>query len=168
MRMMNIEGNSTNEALADDLERTKEEEINRSLSPAVLTTTLIPFVLDGIKVVDSFYHTKNTSQHPSENITDMDSHNIRKTTVFEGVQKAEAPKRGEAGTRIHTNTSKISDINYNTEEDVLYESVEDTIVQDDMSEEQDYLSRENTDGMNGQNSIKRNTFIPRQYVLNKN
>ena len=156
MRMMNIEGNSTNEALADDLERTKEEEINRSLSPAVLTTTLIPFVLDGIKVVDSFYHTKNTSQHPSENITDMDSHNIRKTTVFEGVQKAD------------TNTSNISDINYNTEENVLYESVEDTIVQDDMSEEQDYLSRENTDGMNGQNSIKRNTFIPRQYVLNKN
>ena len=154
--MMNIEGNSTNEALADDLERTKEEEINRSLSPAVLTTTLIPFVLDGIKVVDSFYHTKNTSQHPSENITDMDSHNIRKTTVFEGVQKAD------------TNTSNISDINYNTEENVLYESVEDTIVQDDMSEEQDYLSRENTDGMNGQNSIKRNTFIPRQYVLNKN
>ena len=156
MRMMNIAGNSTNEALADDLERTKEEEINRSLSPAVLTTTLIPFVLDGIKVVDSFYHTKNTSQHPSENITDMDSHNIRKTTVFEGVQKAD------------TNTSNISDINYNTEENVLYESVEDTIVQDDMSEEQDYLSRENTDGMNGQNSIKRNTFIPRQYVLNKN
>ena len=156
MRMMNIEGNSTNEALADDLERTKGEEINRSLSPAVLTTTLIPFVLDGIKVVDSFYHTKNTSQHPSENITDMDSHNIRKTTVFEGVQKAD------------TNTSNISDINYNTEENVLYESVEDTIVQDDMSEEQDYLSRENTDGMNGQNSIKRNTFIPRQYVLNKN
>ena len=156
MHMMNIAGNSTNEALADDLERTKEEEINRSLSPAVLTTTLIPFVLDGIKVVDSFYHTKNTSQHPSENITDMDSHNIRKTTVFEGVQKAD------------TNTSNISDINYNTEENVLYESVEDTIVQDDMSEEQDYLSRENTDGMNGQNSIKRNTFIPRQYVLNKN
>ena len=156
MRMMNIEGNSTNEALADDLDRTKGEEINRSLSPAVLTSTLIPFVLDGIKVVDSFYHTKNTSQHPSENITDMDSHNIRKTTVFEGVQKAD------------TNTSNISDINYNTEENVLYESVEDTIVQDDMSEEQDYLSRENTDGMNGQNSIKRNTFIPRQYVLNKN
>ena len=156
MRMMNIARNSTSEAMAEDLEQTKGDEINRSLSPAVLTTTLIPFVLDGIKVVDSFYHTKNTSQHPSENITDMDSHNIRKTTVLEGVKKAD------------TNTSNISDINYNTEENVLYESVEDTIVQDDMSEEQDYLSRENTDGMNGQNSIKRNTFIPRQYVLNKN
>ena len=156
MRMMNIARNSTSEAMAEDLEQTKGDETNRSLSPAVLTTTLIPFVLDGIKVVDSFYHTKNTSQHPSENITDMDSHNIRKTTVFEGVKKAD------------TNTSNISDINYNTEENVLYESVEDTIVQDDMSEEQDYLSRENTDGMNGQNSIKRNTFIPRQYVLNKN
>ena len=148
MRMMNIEGNSTNEALADDLERTKEEEINRSLSPAVLTTTLIPFVLDGIKVVDSFYHTKNTSQHPSENITDMDSHNIRKPTVFEGVQKEGAAKRSEAGTLIHTNTSNISDIDYNTEEDVLYESIEDSIVQYGMSTEQNHLSRENTDGMN--------------------
>ena len=110
MRMMNIAGNSTNDALADDLERTKEEEIHRSLSPAVLTTTPIPFVLDGLKVVDPFYYTKNTSQHPSQNLTDMDSHNIGKTTVFVGVQKEAAAKRSEAGTLIHTNTSKISDI----------------------------------------------------------
>ena len=156
MRMMYIDENSTNEALADDLERTKGKEINRSLSPAILTTTLIPFVLDGLKVVDPFYHTRNMSQHPSENLTDIDSHNFGKTTVFEGVQKEEASKRSEAGTRIHTNNSNIGDIDYNTEEDVLYESVEDKIVQDDMSNEQNYLSRENTDGMNCKKSIKRN------------
>ena len=148
MRMMNIARNSTSEAMAEDLEQTKGDEINRSLSPAVLTTTLIPFVLDGIKVVDSSYHTKNTSQHPSENINDMDSHNIGKTTVFVGVQKEAAAKRNEAGTLIHTNTSNISDIDYNTEEDVLYESIEDSIVQYGMSTEQNHLSRENTDGMN--------------------
>ena len=156
MRMMNIDGNSTNEALADDLERTKGKEINRSSSPAILTTTLIPFVLDGLKVFDPFYHTKNTNQQHSENITDMNSYNIGKTTVFEGVQNEAAAKRSEAGTRIHTNNSNIFDMDYNTKEDVLYESVEDKMVQDDMSIEQNDLSRENTDGMNCKNSIKRN------------
>ena len=152
--MMNIARNSTSEAMAEDLEQTKGDEINRSLSPAVLTTTLIPFVLDGLKVVDPFYYTRNTTQHPSKNLTDMDSHNIRKPTVFEGVQKEGAAKRSEAGTLIHTNTSNISDIDYNTEEDVLYDSIEDRIVQYGMSNEQNHLSRENADGMNCQISIK--------------
>ena len=170
MRMMNIDGNSANEALSNDLESTKGEEIHRTLSPAVLTTTLIPFVLDGLKVVDPFHHSKNTTQHPSENLTEMDSYSIGKTTAFEGVQKEEAAKRSKAGTQIHTNTSNVSDIDYNTEEDVLYESVEDKIVQDDMSEEQNYLSRENTDGMNCKNSIKRNNCRndTGPYVSNKN
>lgn len=156
MRMMNIAGNSTNEALADDLQRTEDEEINRILSPAVLTTTPIPFVLDGLKVVDPFYYTKNTSQHPSQNLTDMDSQNIDKTTVFVGLQKEAAAKRSEAGTLIRTNTSNISDIDYNIEEDELYESVEDRIVQDGSSNEQNYISRENTESMNCQMSIKMN------------
>ena len=154
--MMNIAGNSTNEALADDLQRTEDEEINRILSPAVLTTTPIPFVLDGLKVVDPFYYTKNTSQHPSQNLTDMDSQNIDKTTVFVGLQKEAAAKRSEAGTLIRTNTSNISDIDYNIEEDELYESVEDRIVQDGSSNEQNYISRENTESMNCQMSIKMN------------
>ena len=154
--MMNIAGNSTNEALADDLQRTEDEEINRILSPAVLTTTPIPFVLDGLKVVDPFYYTKNTSQHPSQNLTDMDSQNIDKTTVFVGLQKEAAAKRSEAGTLIRTNTSNISDIDYNIEEDDLYESVEDRIVQDGSSNEQNYISRENTESMNCQMSIKMN------------
>ena len=154
MRMMNIAGNSTSEALGEDLEQTKVDELNRSLSHAVLTTTLIPFVLDGLKVVDPFYYTRNTTQHPSKNLTDMDSHNIGEPTVFESVQKEGAAKRSEAGTLIHTNTSNISDIDYNTEEDVLYESIEDKIVQYGMSIEQNHLSRENTDGMNCQISIK--------------
>ena len=156
MRMMNIGGNSTNEALADDLERTKGKEINRSSSPAILTTTLIPFVVDGLKVLDPFYHTKNTNQQHSENITDMNSYNIGKTTVFEGVQNEAAAKRSEAGTQIHTNNGNIFDMDYNTKKDVLYESVEEKMVQDDMSIEQNDLSRENTDGMNYKNSIKRN------------
>ena len=151
--MLNIAGNSTNEALADDLERTKNEEINRSLSPAVLTTIPIPFVLDGLKVVDPFYYTKNTSKHPSQNLTDMDSHNIGKTTVFVGVQKESAAKRSEAGTLIYTNSSNISDIDYDIEEDVLYESVEDEILEDGMSSEQNYDTRENTDGMKCQDTI---------------
>ena len=154
--MMNIAGNSTNEALADDLQRTEDEEINRILSPAVLTTRPIPFVLDGLKVVDPFYYTKNTSQHPSQNLTDMDSQNIDKTTVFVGLQKEAAAKRSEAGTLIRTNTSNISDIDYNIEEDELYESVEDRIVQDGSSNEQNYISRENTESMNCQMSIKMN------------
>ena len=152
--MMNIAGNSTSEALAEDLEQTQGDEINRSLSPAFSTTTLIPFVLDGLKVVDPFYYTRNTTQHPSKNLTDMDSHNIGKPTVFESVQKEGAAKRSEAGTLIHTNTSNISDIDYITEDDILYESIEDGIVQNGMPNEQNHISRENTDGMNFQISIK--------------
>ena len=84
--------------------------------------------------------------------------------------KTKAEKRSKAGIQNHTNTSNVSDIDYNTEEDVLYESVEDKIVQDDMSREQNYLSRENTDGMNGKNSIKRNNCRndTGPYVSNKN